>query len=263
MPEGCVDSRCSIAQCDIFDFMAKYVDLTVIHPGGLKTTRQLADSLNITKTSKVIDIACGKGTTALYLAENYGCDVVGIDISAELIQEAQKLAQKKKLEKKVTFQVGNAMRLPFPDNSFDVAISQAMLVLVADKIQTIKEANRVIKRGGKAGWLELSWKKKIDDDFLIKISTVLCSYCMTYVSSYNGWEKLYTDAGISNLTIEKGENVRDNFMARLRDEGLSNTIKILFNTMRNAEISARSKKTNQFFKDYDEYFGLGIFVFAK
>ncbi|GAI60414.1 unnamed protein product, partial [marine sediment metagenome] len=88
---NCNDNRCSISKCDIFDFMAKYVGLTVIHPGGLKVTKQLADSLQINPKTKVIDIACGKGSTALYLAEKYGCEVVGIDISEELIQVARAL----------------------------------------------------------------------------------------------------------------------------------------------------------------------------
>ena len=64
----CGRERCSISRCDLFDFMAKYVGLTVIHPGGLKATQKLIDSLMIDENQKVIDIACGKGSTAFYLA---------------------------------------------------------------------------------------------------------------------------------------------------------------------------------------------------
>ena len=99
----------------------------------------------------VLDIACGKGSTAFYLAEKYGCSVVGIDISEELIQEAEDTCRKKGLNNKVRFEVGNAMDLPFDDNEFDVAISQGILVFVDDKTKTINEASRVLKDGGKAG----------------------------------------------------------------------------------------------------------------
>ena len=51
------------------------------------------------------------------------------------------------------------MDLPFDDNQFDVAISQGILVFVDDKTKTINEASRVIKNGGKAGWIELAGKK--------------------------------------------------------------------------------------------------------
>ncbi len=120
----------SVAKCVIFDFFANHLGSTVIHPGGLKATRKLEDSLEIGSSTKVLDIACGKGSTAFYLAEKYGCQVVGIDVSEELIQEANELCKKKGLNNQVKFQVGNAMDLPFDDNQFDVAISQGILVFL-------------------------------------------------------------------------------------------------------------------------------------
>jgi len=71
-------------------------------------------------------------------------------------------------------------------NPFDAALSQAMLVLVDDKVQTIKEARRVLKTGGNAGWLELSWKSNPTEEFLEHVSTVLCSYCMRRAETYEG-----------------------------------------------------------------------------
>lgn len=218
MRDACNDGSCSVSKCDIFDFMAKHVGLTVIHPGGFKATKRLADALGITKESRVVDIACGKGTTALYLAENYGCDVVGVDISDELLGEAKAAAKKRNLDKKVKFHVDDAMRLSFPDDTFDAAVSQAVLVLVEDKIKAIREAKRIIKKGGKAGWLELSWRKEIDADFLDKISNVLCAYCMTNVGTYEGWENIFKDSGVSNLETIKGEDVHTGFMDRIKDE---------------------------------------------
>jgi hypothetical protein len=50
-----------IRECDIFDFMATHVGLTVIHPGGLKATSTLAEACGIDKITRVVDIACGKG----------------------------------------------------------------------------------------------------------------------------------------------------------------------------------------------------------
>ncbi len=243
--------------------MAKYVGMTVIHPGGMKATRQLLDQLQIKKDSKVIDIACGKGNTALYIAKQYGCNVVGIDVEEYLIEEANRLVRKNGLQHKVTFQVGDAMRLPFEDNSFDVAVSQAMLVLVEDKYRTIQEARRVIIQGGRAGWLELSWKKEPDAEFLNVISNVLCAYCMTNVSTYDGWEAIFRKSGINNIIIQKGDDVRGSFMQNLYDEGLLNTVRMAFNIMRNKEIRKRSRMIDKYFDKYSYYFGLGTYVFEK
>ncbi|MFC2084266.1 methyltransferase domain-containing protein [Bacteroidota bacterium] len=119
---NCNDNLCSISKCDIFDFMAKYVGLTVIHPGGLNTTQRLLNLLNITENTKVIDIVCGKGSTAFYLGNKNNCNVLGNDISEESIEEAEYFNKKRGFEKKITFQLGNAMDLLFSDSEFDLAI---------------------------------------------------------------------------------------------------------------------------------------------
>jgi hypothetical protein len=155
------------------------------------------------------------------------------------------------------------MQLPFSDGEFDIAISQAMLVLVEDKIKTIKEANRIIKKGGRAGWLELSWRKEIDQDFLDKVSNVLCAYCMTNVSTYDGWKNIFQNAGIKNILICKGDNVNGTFLDNLKDEGIIHTFTIMFNTMKNKEIRRRVSVMNKFFKDHNDYFGYGIYYFRK
>src|SRR5260370_18146100 len=51
------------------------------HPGGLKLTERLGRSLQLTSTSRVLDVASGKGASAMFLAEQFGCVVIGIDYS--------------------------------------------------------------------------------------------------------------------------------------------------------------------------------------
>jgi len=266
MEENCNDScACSetISKCDIFDFMAKHIGMSVIHPGGFKSTRELIDKLQINSTHKIIDIACGKGTTAILIAKKFGCNVIGIDISPELIEEAKILAEKCRVSDKVTFQVGDATRLPFNDNSFDIAISQAMLILVEDKIKAIQEAYRVLKNGGAAGWLELSWKKPITDEILNQISNVICAYCMKNVSTFEEWQEIFKKAGIENLIIIKKNLKPMEFWKMIQDEGIINTIKIIRRINKNPEIKNRMKLIRSFFKKYHDYFGSGIYVFNK
>jgi len=95
--ESCCDS--SVEKCDIFDFMARYVGMTIIHPGGLQATRELAEGCLIDKNSRVLDLACGKGTSSIYLARRYGCQVVGLDIAEDLIDTGRELARKSGVQK--------------------------------------------------------------------------------------------------------------------------------------------------------------------
>lgn len=257
------DLMSSVAECDIFEFFANHLGLTVIHPGGLKATRKLEDSLEINSNTRVLDIACGKGSTAFYLAEKYGCSVVGIDISAELIQEAKDSCRKRGLNNKVKFQVGNAMDLPFDDNQFDVAISQGILVFVEDKTKTINEASRVIKDGGKAGWIEVSWKKKPDDVFLDKMLNALHANCLKNASTYDGWKRVFERANIHNLVTIKGKTITGNFFETLKDEGILNTLKIMFNSIFNRKVRSRLKIMGKFVEDYSDYFGYGVYVIQK
>jgi ubiquinone/menaquinone biosynthesis C-methylase UbiE len=253
----------SISECEIFDFMANHLGLTVIHPGGLKATQKLEDTLQINSKTKILDIACGKGSTAFYFAEKYGCSVVGIDISEKLIQEANDTCRKKKLNNQVKFLVGNAMNLPFDDNQFDVAISQGILVFVDDKIKTINEASRVIKDGGKAGWIELSWKKEPDKEFLDKVFNVLHAFCLKNARTYDGWTNVFKKANTHDLVTIKGEKITGNFFDTLKEEGILNTLNIMFNSFKNSEIRNRMKKMGRFIEENQNYFGYGVYVIEK
>lgn len=257
------EKACTIEGCDIFDFMARHVGLTVIHPGGFEATRRLADSCHMDPQTKVIDIACGKGTSAVYLAQRYGCEVVGIDISEDLVAEATGLARRKGLQEKVDFRVGDALELPFPDNEFDVAVSQAMLVLVESKEKAVQEALRVTKPGGYLGWLELSWKEQPTEEFLDAVSNVLCAYCMLNVHTFGGWEDLFTRTGINNLETTAFPLENGGMVGMLADEGLLNWTKVMLRNLTNPRIRKRVTTMNRFFKDHTQYFGYGIYVGRK
>ncbi len=254
---------CTIETCDLFDFMAKYVGLSVLHPGGLKATEKLAEDLKINKNTRVIDIACGKGTTAVFIAQKFGCQVVGVDISEELIEEAKELAKKKGLEDLVTFQVGDALDLPYSDGEFDVAISQAMLILVGDKVKAIQEAMRVIKPGGSAGWIELSWKKTPSKKFMDEATKEMCAYCMKNVNTFKCWEKVFKKAGVKNIEVQKNSMEFNGIKSMIADEGLSKMFNVMFKYIGNSRIRNRMKKLNKFILSNPQYFGHGTYICNK
>ncbi len=257
------DSKCSIEQCDVFDFMANHVGLTVIHPGGFEATHKLLDLCHIDKDSKVLDIGCGKGTTSVFLAQKYGCNVVGLDLSEDLLRQAQALAKRKGLEHKIGFQIGNALNIPFGDSEFDRAFGQAMLILVGDKKNAIQEALRVTKPGGYVGWLELSWKKQPTKEFLDGVSNVICAYCMLGVETFENWKKLFNEAGVKELQTLAYSQEFHGMRGMLTDEGLANTGKIMFKYLTNSSIRKRMNIIDTFFQEHDDYFGYGIYVGKK
>jgi ubiquinone/menaquinone biosynthesis C-methylase UbiE len=259
----CLCKDDSIEKCDIFDFMAKYVGMSVLHPGGFVSTNKLLDSFNLDKDKKVLDIACGKGTTSILIAKKFGCKVVGIDISPVLIEEAKNLAKKSKADNLVDFQVADATHLPFNDNEFDASIAQAMLVLIDDKEFVIKEALRVIKPSGKAGWIELTWQQIPSEVFMKHVSQVICAYCMLNVKMESGWKNLFIQSGASNLKTEVYPMHFSGFLGMIKDEGLSNSIRVIRKFLTESKVRTRMNSMNRFFKKNQAIFGFGIYTMTK
>ena len=253
----------SIEKCDAFEFMSHTAGLTVLHPGGFAATRQMAEACHIGPQTRVLDNACGKGTTAVYLAQKYGCQVVGVDISKEMITEATALVKQKGLERQVSFREADALALPFDADEFDVVVSQAMLILVGDKRQAIREALRVTRPGGCLGWVELSWKKPPTPEFMQSISDVLCARCMQNVQTFHGWETLFLEAGARQLKTRPFTMQLRGMHNMLVDEGFLNSSRVMYRYLTNGRIRKRMDTMNRFFRENTLYFGYGIYLGQK
>lgn len=258
-----IETGCSIETCDIFDFMAEHVGLTVLHPGGFEATQELAKACHISPQTKVLDNACGKGTSAVYLAQKYGCQVIGIDIAEHLIAQAKELAERKRMDGLVSFRVADALDLPYSDGEFDVAVSQAMLVLVSDKKKAIQESLRVVRAGGYIGSVELSWKQPPTSEFLRAVSEVICAKCMLNVQIFEEWEELFRDAGASQLETIEHSMKFDGMRGMVANEGVLNTCKVMLRYLTNRRIRKRMDTMDRFFKGHTQYFGYGIYVGRK
>jgi SAM-dependent methyltransferase len=78
-----------------------------LHSGGLATTREQAKRIALTKDSRVLDVGCGIGGPARYLAHTYGCRVDGIDLTPELIETGRVLTKRCKLADRVALRKAN------------------------------------------------------------------------------------------------------------------------------------------------------------
>ena len=102
------------------------------------------------RTSKVLDFGCGNGTTALWLSNEAGCHVTGVDLSGVRVDNALKALedQTSDLKSRVRFEKASVTELPFEDSSFTHVWSQAVIYHVHDKEDALKEAYRVLADGG-------------------------------------------------------------------------------------------------------------------
>lgn len=123
-----------------------------------KKWRQVTmEKMNVQKGSSALDVCCGTGDWTIALAESTGKEgrVVGLDFSKNMLAVAEEKVAEKGL-KHVTLIQGNAMELPFDDNSFDYVTIGFGLRNVPDYMQVLKEMYRVTKPGGMAVCLDTS-----------------------------------------------------------------------------------------------------------
>ena len=128
-----------------------------IHVGGAEATATLARQAGITASSVVLDVCSALGGPARQLAATTGCAVVGLDGTFRMHDEARRRTRAAGLEPKVRFELGDALDMPFDDETFDVVWGQDAWCYVTDKETLLGECARVVKPGGVVAftdWIE-------------------------------------------------------------------------------------------------------------
>ena len=111
--------------------------------------RALVDAIDARPTDRVLDVATGTGMVAQALHDRYGCAVVGLDQSADMLRVAR--TREGVFEELVE---GRAERLPFADGAFDHLTFTYLLRYVDDPAATMRELARVVKPGGRLAMVE-------------------------------------------------------------------------------------------------------------
>jgi len=117
------------------------------HPGGTGLTAHLIGHLRVGPGATVVDIASGRGTSALQLARACGCDVIGVDLAAASVAAATEAAADAGVSDRVRFVVGDAEALPLDDASMDGALCECALCTFPDKDAAAAEIGRVLRSG--------------------------------------------------------------------------------------------------------------------
>jgi demethylmenaquinone methyltransferase/2-methoxy-6-polyprenyl-1,4-benzoquinol methylase len=119
--------------------------------------RALVDAIDARRDERVLDVATGTGLVAQALVRRYGCAVVGLDQSAEMLAGARaRLAAAPDLGERVALVAGEAERLPFADGEFDHLTFTYLLRYVDDPAATLRELARVVRPGGRVASLEFA-----------------------------------------------------------------------------------------------------------
>jgi SAM-dependent methyltransferase len=125
------------------------------HYGGLDANDALARAAGMTAGIKVADFCAGLGGPARYFAQRYGVDVTGVDLTPDRVAGGNALTRLVGLQDRVRIIEGDVTAVPLPDASFDLVVSQEALLHVPNRGQAIREAYRILKRGGRLAFTDL------------------------------------------------------------------------------------------------------------
>lgn len=118
------------------------------HVRGRAATVELARRAALSAGLRVVDVGCGLGGSARYLAATHGCRVSGIDLTGEYVDVARALADLVGLGELLDLRQASALAMPFADGVFDVAWTEHVQMNIADKRAFYGEIARVLRPGG-------------------------------------------------------------------------------------------------------------------
>lgn len=164
------------------------------HPGGLGLTEYLGGAINLGPGQRVLDVASGQGTSAIRLAQTFGCAIVGVDYGAEAVIQATATAEAAGVAHLVTFQQGDAERLPVPDGAFDAVICECAFCTFPDKPTAAAEFMRVLTPGGRVGLSDLTRSGPIPADLQGLLAWIACIADAQPIGEY---ARFLSDAGLT------------------------------------------------------------------
>jgi ubiquinone/menaquinone biosynthesis C-methylase UbiE len=255
-------------QPGFFDFAAE-VGLTK-HIGGRDATEMLIKLCHIGKGKSVLDVGCGVGETPCFIAKQYDCRVVGVDISQRMVERSQERAKSKKVADRVEFKQADAQDLPFETATFDAVITESVTAFPEDKQKAVNEYARVTKPGGYVGLNETIWLKVPPPPEVIAWAAQDIGAAVQPLTSQN-WEKLLEAAGLKEITaITYIIKPRDESRGIIKRYGTFGMLRVMG---RMILLYARSPEYRKFVSEVrqrgivppnlEEYFGYGLFVGRK
>lgn len=144
------------------------------HPGGLALTERLGELLDLGPGQRVLDVAAGVGTSAIFLARRFDCEVVGVDYGPDIVAQATELAEESGLSDRVRFEQGDAERLRFADGTFDAIICECAFCTFPDKAAAAAEFARVLRPGGRVGLGDLTRNGPMPSELETLLAWIAC-----------------------------------------------------------------------------------------
>jgi arsenite methyltransferase len=235
---------------------------TTKHMGGFETTKALIELCHIGRDTYVLEVGCGVGATACYMAKEHGCRVVGVDLRESMIARSNARAQKEGVADLVEFRIADAQELPFDDALFGAVIGESVATFIADKQRVVNEYARVTVPGGYVGMNEEIWIKPPPTRLIEFVKHTWDIKSDVFTS--DGWAGLLKSAGLRDIVVRTYEfdtRREATQVQRYRLQDMWNMFyRTLFLYVKNAAFRAYMAERRHTPKDLFEYLGYAVFI---
>ena len=193
------------------------------HPGGVQLTESLGEILRLGPESRVLDVASGKGTSAIFLAERFGCEVTGVDYGSQNVDKANREAAAKHLSGRVRFERADAELLPVPDASFDAVICECAFCTFPNKAIAAGEFARVLRLGGQVGLSDLTRGPVLPKELDSLLAWVAC---VADAQTIDGYSACLRTAGLIIQDVESHDEALTELAQQVRTKLLGAEIMV-------------------------------------
>ncbi|MGA2882652.1 MAG: methyltransferase domain-containing protein [Bryobacteraceae bacterium] len=207
------------------------------HPGGIALTERLGQLLALGPSDQVLDVASGRGESAIFLARRFGCRITGIDFGAANVAHASSRAEAADVANLVRFELGDAERLDHPDASFDAVLCECAFCTFPNKRAAAREFARVLRPGGQLGLSDLTRSGTLPEELDGLLAWIACIGDAQPASEYVAHLEL---AGFESVQVET------------HDDALKRMVRDIQGRLLAAELMVKLEKSNPPGVDFGE-----------
>jgi ubiquinone/menaquinone biosynthesis C-methylase UbiE len=185
------------------------------HIGGRVATDHLLDQIDFSEQGHLLDVGCGLGGAARYIASNYRNRITGIDLTPEYIETGKVLCNWMNLDDYVTLECGSALSMPFQDGQFDGGYMLHVAMNIEDKALLFAEIGRVLKPGAFFGVYDVMRQQ---DGQLVYPVPWATESSTSKLSSPDEYRQALGAAGFSVISENNRRDFSLDFFRKLREK---------------------------------------------
>ena len=171
-----------------------------IRDASHRTVRRMVDALDLTPSSRLLDIGSGYGGSARVIAREVGCHVTALNLSPVQNRRAREMNVEQGLDDKIDVIDGSFEELPFTDESYDVVWCQDSILHSARRDQVFREVDRVLRRGGHFIFTDPMQQSDVDASVL---APVLARIHLPSMGSVEKYERYARELGWETVALER------------------------------------------------------------